>query len=288
MSDIFSPIPAFTKDPYTVLINAVQTLMTVTIFGNKSKNFITKFDVTPETAMAFEESIENIFDEKCQAIIFHIFNFKPLGYSHVMKFAYEIRVKLAGKKIYNFFYSGQSLFTSGLLISAKIKSTKNDIIFVIRVKGDDRLSIVEYKFTDSGYKQIREDMILKANDESADELREKILKKTKPKHIILYGENVEMPIMKKLKKNVFSHEKIHRLDKNILKESIVQTFKIAKYVRDRSYVKYHVIPKCAKHFAVYFKDREEAFFTAKTGEIVPFTKEDYAVRDAVDLEVRYV
>uniref|UniRef100_A0A914QNZ7 Uncharacterized protein n=1 Tax=Panagrolaimus davidi TaxID=227884 RepID=A0A914QNZ7_9BILA len=288
MSDIFAPISTFTKDPYTVLINAVPTLMTVTVFGNKSKNFITKFDVTPETAMAFEEAIENIFDEKCQAIIFHIFNFKPLGYLHVMKFAYEIRVKLADKKIYNFFYSGQSLFTSGLLISAKIKSTKNDILFVVRVHGDDRLSIFEYLFTDAGYKQIREDMILKANDEPAHDLRKKILKGTKPKHIIVYCENGELPIMKKLKKNVFTNEKIHRLDKNILKESIVQTLKITKYVRDRSIVKYHVIPKCAKHFAVYFENREEAFFTAKVGENVPFTKEDYAVRDAVNISVSYV
>uniref|UniRef100_A0A914R970 Uncharacterized protein n=1 Tax=Panagrolaimus davidi TaxID=227884 RepID=A0A914R970_9BILA len=284
MSDTFAPISASTTDNYTVLVTAVPNLMTVMVFGNKSKTLITKFDVTSDDAMAFEEGVADIFDGKCQAIILHIFNFKPVGYAHVMKFAYELRVKFADNKIYSYFYSGQSLFTSGLLISAKIKSTKNDVLLVVRVK-NDKLSIVEYLFTDLGYKQIREDLIEKADDEPALDLREKILKETKPKHIVVYGESAELPIMKKLKKNVFSNEKIHRLDKSILKESIVQTMKIAKYVRDRTIIKYHIIPKCAKDFAVYVENRDEPIFTAKAGEPLPVFKEEYAFRDPFDMEV---
>uniref|UniRef100_A0AC35GKG3 Uncharacterized protein n=1 Tax=Panagrolaimus sp. PS1159 TaxID=55785 RepID=A0AC35GKG3_9BILA len=282
MSDAFAPISISTNDNYFVLITAVPSLMTVMAFGNKSKSLIIKFDVTPENAMAFEEAVENVFDGKCQAIVLHIFNFKPIGYPHVMRFAYELRVKFADKRIYNFFYSGQSLFISGMLISAKIKSTKNDVLICIKVR-DDRLLITEYLFTDAGYKQIREDVVTKAVDEPALDLRDKILKETKPKHIVVYAESMELPIMKKLKKNVFSEEKIHCLDKSILKDSIMQTMKISKY--DRKIIKYHVIPKCAKDYAVCFQNNDVPFFTASAGDTLPIIKSECAVRDAFDMEV---
>uniref|UniRef100_A0AC35EY71 Uncharacterized protein n=1 Tax=Panagrolaimus sp. PS1159 TaxID=55785 RepID=A0AC35EY71_9BILA len=284
MSDSFAPISASTDDKYFVRISAVTNLLTVMVFGNASKSLITKFEVTPDTAMAFEEAVEDIFDEKCKAIIWDIFKFKPVGYSHVIKFAYEIRIKLIDKKIYTCFYSEQSLFTSELLITAKIKSTKNDTFLCIRAL-DYRISLAEYIFTDDGYKPIREEFIGIIDDESALDLREKILKGTKPKHIIVYSRYAKLPTVNKLKDNVFTHEKIHYLDKSFFDEPILQTIKIAKYVRDRKIIKYHVIQKCTKDFGVYFENSDEPLFIAQVGETLPISKKEYALRNAIDMDV---
>uniref|UniRef100_A0A914YPN3 Uncharacterized protein n=1 Tax=Panagrolaimus superbus TaxID=310955 RepID=A0A914YPN3_9BILA len=285
MSNDFVPINFSANEGYFALISATSDLLTVMAYGFKSKSLITHFDVTADKAMTFLDSVADIFDAvQCKAIILHIFYFKPTGFPHVMIFARELRRKLADNKLCNFFYSGKNLFISGMLISAKIKSIKNDSLICIWVK-PEQLLVMEYLFTDMGYNLIRENVIEKASERSNCYLRLNILHLTKPKHIVVYAENLETPFMKELKKKVFCEEKIHLLDKRILKESILQSKKIAKFVRDRSIVKYHINAKCEKDFAVYLDDIKNPLFVVKAGESLPVKVVDCVRRGAEKLLV---
>uniref|UniRef100_A0A914Y6C5 Uncharacterized protein n=1 Tax=Panagrolaimus superbus TaxID=310955 RepID=A0A914Y6C5_9BILA len=86
--------------------------------------------------------------------------------------------------------------------------------------------------------------------------------------------------MKKLKKNIFTQEKlIFRDKKTLASESIQHSLKIAKYVQDRGYTKYHVIPTCAKKYRIHSCDAfTHPFLEIEVGEQLPYKFEDYVPR----------
>uniref|UniRef100_A0AC35FH64 Uncharacterized protein n=1 Tax=Panagrolaimus sp. PS1159 TaxID=55785 RepID=A0AC35FH64_9BILA len=285
MFEIFCSVQNSRREEYLVVAKGEDELMKVSVIGYKSKKIITEYEVAADSAMAFLECVENIFDRKCKAFILDIFNFKPVGYSHVMIFAYELRNKLNSANFYNFFYSGHSLFTSGLFITAKIKPSKNDIFLCLYVE-DDQILITEYLFTDrGGYDQTREEIIEKANEKLAIDLREKILRGLNPKNIIVYGSSKNSLMMRKLKLEIFSNRKIKRFDANVKKESIKHLLKISKYVCDRKIVKYHVIPKCAKKYEIYIGDCIISSMTVDVGENLPRTFDGFLPRIKKDLHL---
>uniref|UniRef100_A0AC34FJL8 Uncharacterized protein n=1 Tax=Panagrolaimus sp. ES5 TaxID=591445 RepID=A0AC34FJL8_9BILA len=280
------PIKFFSNEGYFAVITATSDLMTVMTYGFKSESLIKQIEVSADNAMTFLDSVATIFDaSKCKAIILDIFSFKPTGFSHVMIFAQELRCKFADNKLCNFFYSGENLFNSGMLVSAKIKSSKNDSILCIRV-GTDQLYVFKYIFTDMGYDLIRENLYEEVDKESSFKLREKILRGTNPKHIIVYGEDLDAPIMRKLKKVVFFNETINLLDGKMLKESVAKSKSISKFVSDRSIVKYHINnARCQKDFAVYLDDMKNPLFVVQAGETLPVHNVDCVRRSADKLFV---
>uniref|UniRef100_A0A914PPP6 Uncharacterized protein n=1 Tax=Panagrolaimus davidi TaxID=227884 RepID=A0A914PPP6_9BILA len=285
MCEIFCSVQNSRREEYFVVAKCEDELVKVSVIGYKSKKIITEYEVTADSAMAFLESVENIFDRKCKAFILDIFNFKPVGYSHGIKFAYELRNKLNSANFCNFFYSGHSLFTSGLFISSKIKPSKNDIFLCLFIE-DDQILITEYLFTDrGGYDQTREENIEKANEKLAIDLREKILRGLNPKNIIVYGSCKNSSMMRKLKLEIFPNRKIKRFDANIKKESIKHLLKISKYVRDRKIVKYHVIPKCAKKYQIYIGDSLVSSMNVDFGENLPRKFDEFLPKIKKDLHL---
>uniref|UniRef100_A0AC34FYN0 Uncharacterized protein n=1 Tax=Panagrolaimus sp. ES5 TaxID=591445 RepID=A0AC34FYN0_9BILA len=279
----FAPIKNPQKEEYIAVCTTVKKAIKIHVIGCKSKAAITDYTVAPDNIRAFLDGISTMFDsKKCKAIIFDIYKFKPADHEcpHVINFCYQIRAKLDEMQIKHFFYADRSIFLSGLLISSKINSSKGDTVLFLLVK-DDSILVLEYIYTDLGHQKIRKDTItVPAEAESWVEIRGKILAGSKPKNIIVFGVDMDLPIMKTLKKNIFVKEKLFFIGKKTLSsESVQHSLIISKYVQDHGYTKFHVIPTCAKKYRVHCVDSlSHPFLAIEVGTQLLYKFEDYVPR----------
>uniref|UniRef100_A0A914QVC6 Uncharacterized protein n=1 Tax=Panagrolaimus davidi TaxID=227884 RepID=A0A914QVC6_9BILA len=279
----FEPIKNVQKEDYIAVCTTVENSIKIHVIGYKSKSVIAEYLIAPETVTNFIEEIPKIFDGiKCKAILFDIYKFEPLSteFPHIINLCYTIRFKLDDLRIKYYFYSDRTLFLSGLLISAKISNPSKDDVILFILANAEKLIVNEYKFGEFGYEKLRDISVTIENKDSFAEIRDKILAGTKPKKIIVFGADMDLPIMKKFKKNIFNQEKlIFREKKFIAVESAQHSLKISKWILNPSYVKYHIIQRCAKKFCLS-SCLGSPFLTIEAGEKLPYDFEEYAFRSS--------
>uniref|UniRef100_A0AC34GCR4 Uncharacterized protein n=1 Tax=Panagrolaimus sp. ES5 TaxID=591445 RepID=A0AC34GCR4_9BILA len=148
----------------------------------------------------------------------------------------------------HFFYADQSIYLSRLLISAKINSSNGDTVLFLIVK-DVNILVYEYFYTDLGYQIIRKDTVtVPAEAESWVEIQKLIF----------------------------------RDKKTVSSESVQHSLNISKYVQDRTYTKYHVIPTCAKKYGIHDIDdvKKDTYplYAVDVGDKLPIHFECYLQR----------
>jgi hypothetical protein len=277
MSDIFEPFANSSNEDYIVVSMGDVGGVEVNIVGIKSKSMIHKYIVARDQAKAFIPAIPQIFDAKCKAIIFDIYKFIPTEY-HCMHFCSEIRRELDALKIPHFFYSGKCILLAGLLVSSKIKPIKDDVNLILLVK-ENEICVKECKFTELGHEQIREVIVSVDEKDSYKTIHDKVLGESMPKNIIVFGNSIEAPMMVALKKNIFPDQKLILRERDgMMAEVIEHSLKIAKYIQNHAYAKYHVIPKCPLQYMIYFNNEDWPFITVPIGEPLPYIREEYFER----------
>uniref|UniRef100_A0A914Q792 Uncharacterized protein n=1 Tax=Panagrolaimus davidi TaxID=227884 RepID=A0A914Q792_9BILA len=146
---------------------------------------------------------------------------------------------------------------------------------MVMVNADNDLVITKLKYTLNGYEQNIICLTPEMQETNALKLRQQIIGDENPKKIILYSTGHGSMLFKLLRntilksKNLIAVEKTHT---EILGKAAIE---IAKWLKDKSRIRFHLIPVCSKTFIFTdkFDNFENPLLTINRGEQLPLTKE---------------
>uniref|UniRef100_A0AC34FIS0 Uncharacterized protein n=1 Tax=Panagrolaimus sp. ES5 TaxID=591445 RepID=A0AC34FIS0_9BILA len=202
-------------------------------------------------------TMKNVF----KGIIIDLFklNLRGTPYHFSYKYCEELRKIFRQKKIPSVFLTEQICIFTSYLIAAKINVEFDDtVLFVLTADvykdGKETLGVLAatFKFTPNGYQLINIKKISSFNAKEKPELLHRQIcgdssLNPPPKHVIIptYGSK-KIPFKKIFKS--YNLILINACVENFQKEFLIET---CKWLLDKSYIKYHILPLCSRDIQVY-------------------------------------
>uniref|UniRef100_A0A914R469 Chromo domain-containing protein n=1 Tax=Panagrolaimus davidi TaxID=227884 RepID=A0A914R469_9BILA len=233
---------------YFAYIRSVNDRLRVTIYGCQSGKFILQNEFT--NINKFIANVSKIFDSKIKAIILQVFNFTNKKYPNNIHFCEALKAKLDACKIPYYFISDANMLFASILTTANVSGENVTVInshFGIAVK---------LEYTENGYK-IGElfpnaEALVNSNDikkvlVSTDKNQQRFMKMFKSKNPIL-------------------------IDEGSLDNFTKALTEVKKWMLDKTYMKFHVIPMTAReyHIGYEFGKESHTFLMVENDLVLPF------------------
>uniref|UniRef100_A0AC34FWM0 Uncharacterized protein n=1 Tax=Panagrolaimus sp. ES5 TaxID=591445 RepID=A0AC34FWM0_9BILA len=187
-----------------------------------------------EDVEAFITDIPKIFNTKVKAIIFRVFGFKHEKYPNNIKFCEDLKNKIDACKIPYYFLSNTDFIFTQSIVASNISTNFDENILIVFSDVDTAMKL---QYTKHGYKFIE-----KIFDENS---MTKV--RNLQKVIVLSGKNQQKFMNLFKSRNPILVQ--YRDNENILKCLI----EINKWMFDKSYTKFHVIPRSDKYFTIGYE-----------------------------------
>uniref|UniRef100_A0AC35FDF2 Uncharacterized protein n=1 Tax=Panagrolaimus sp. PS1159 TaxID=55785 RepID=A0AC35FDF2_9BILA len=240
--------------------NKKQLIGFISTFGGASaviiidsiiEKLVHYFPFEPENAETFidEFVISNFGNNIFKAFIVDLFGqrFKDTSFVISYNFCNALKKKFSQLQIPFYFISQESYLYSSLLIATKIDVNFGETVTLVVPKNNTEFDVAEFKFTKIGYNLIQEKSItidLKAKRQI---LKQQILGTSTPDKIVFASYDAKKFPYKKVFKSmnlaVFDCcLRCHR------EKFVIET---CKWMLDKTYAKYHIIPTSNKSIHIY-------------------------------------
>uniref|UniRef100_A0A914PX82 Uncharacterized protein n=1 Tax=Panagrolaimus davidi TaxID=227884 RepID=A0A914PX82_9BILA len=194
-----------------------------------------------------------------------------------MDFCEAISKKLDALHIRHLYLPARYASSLVTLHNANINLQFNETVLLVHLNGSIA-SINVFKWTENGYKEIFHKRININGKENAKLLRDEILGESNPRKIVLVCISKDKTLVKFLRK-------VLKSNKLIAFDSIPNTYgnvfdDIAKWMFDKSFIKYHIIPMCERNFlfSSAIGKKTFPFLFLEHSESLPFKKTCYVSR----------
>uniref|UniRef100_A0A914Z7Z2 Uncharacterized protein n=1 Tax=Panagrolaimus superbus TaxID=310955 RepID=A0A914Z7Z2_9BILA len=229
--------------------------------------------------MPVEEFVENIhvvFDQTFKAVIVNVFDITAeTGFSNNVKFCEAIREKLKKLKILHYFVSDDNVTIASSLIIGNINAKLQESIFIVMAH-ETHYIIHDLCFTDAGYKLISHRYVqVDAKKESLENIKQKIYGSSTPENTVVISLDPNDPLFLCLKNNASKFKNLVAFDVSDIYLSVVlYVDEMYKWLMDKRYIKYHVLPASARTYFMVTKAVEDANRCryVDRNEILPFKK----------------
>uniref|UniRef100_A0AC35FWI7 Uncharacterized protein n=1 Tax=Panagrolaimus sp. PS1159 TaxID=55785 RepID=A0AC35FWI7_9BILA len=250
----------------------------VMINGDENTIFI-RTNISPivyKDAKKFVEDIPKLFKDVKGALL-NVFCHHPIGYKTNMDFCEAISKKLDALHIRHSYLSAKYSSSIILLHIANINLHFNETVLLALIY-DGHVCVTGLKYTENGYKEIFDKLININGKENAKLLRDEILGKSNPSKIVLVCISKDKPLVKFVRKTLKSNKLIAFDSMPDIGENFLDD--ISKWMFDKSFIKYHIIPMCERNYffiTVIGKETFPVLFLEKS-EDLPFKKTCYVSR----------
>uniref|UniRef100_A0A914PI56 Uncharacterized protein n=1 Tax=Panagrolaimus davidi TaxID=227884 RepID=A0A914PI56_9BILA len=227
-------------------------------------------------AKKFVEDIPKLF-KNVKGALLNVFCYQPNGYKTNMDFCEAISKKLDELHIRHSYLSIKYSSCLIMLRMANINLQFNETVLLVTINDSD-VAINGFKYTENGYKEVCDKRININGKENAKLLRDEILGESNPKKIVLVSLSKDKTFVKFLRKVLKSNKLIAFDSMPDIDENVIDD--IAKWMFDKSFIKYHIIPMCErKYFFITAIGKETfSFLFLEQSEILPLKKTCYVSR----------
>uniref|UniRef100_A0A914PU10 Uncharacterized protein n=1 Tax=Panagrolaimus davidi TaxID=227884 RepID=A0A914PU10_9BILA len=229
--------------------------------------------VVYKDAKKFVEDIPKLF-KNVKGAFLNVFSHQPIGYKTNMDFCEAISKKLDELHIRHSYLSTKYLSSLITLHIANINLQFDETILLVHIN-ESRVSINGFKYTENGYKEIFDKRININGKENAKLLRDEILGESNPMKIVSVSLSKDKTLVKFLRKVLKSNKLITFDSMRDIDENVIDD--IAKWMFDKSFIKYHIIPMCERNYFFITAIGKETFpvIFLEQAEILPFEKTCY-------------
>lgn len=225
-------------------------LIVVFVIGSKTKEILHACQFTP--VGNFVNALSVLFDQKFKAIILNVFEITPPGFSNNVKFCEEIREELTRLKIMHRFISDAHYYATTSLIVGNITCKLHESIMVVVILGGNYIIFGLY-FTIAGYEIVSYRSFAVDEKESIESIKQKIYDSSTPRKVAVVAINSSLPIFVRLKNNASKFENLVAFHLDVCNAPCQLVHEMYKWLMDKSYVKYHLIPASSR--AYYSSDK---------------------------------
>uniref|UniRef100_A0A914PX46 Uncharacterized protein n=1 Tax=Panagrolaimus davidi TaxID=227884 RepID=A0A914PX46_9BILA len=229
--------------------------MEVIIVEFDTKKFIYVNEFTNKNVKKFIDDIPKIFTKNFLSVFFQVCLFKPNGFKHNLEFCQILRDSFAALKIRTYFFSIPDYLYTHLFIATKTKIQLEEEVILL-LDNPDKLNVFHCKLTKAGYEKEMIDNFVFDPKADVNVLRENIIRSTNPKKIIFAtykpkSKNTMLfknQILKDFVVDVFDIRRLCEFDIQFLYEMTIWILnRLSGHI-----AKCLFMPKCARHYAVYF------------------------------------
>uniref|UniRef100_A0A914QX13 Uncharacterized protein n=1 Tax=Panagrolaimus davidi TaxID=227884 RepID=A0A914QX13_9BILA len=250
----------------------------VMINGDKNEILVLK-NILPlvyKDAKKFVEDIPKLF-KNVKGALLNVFCHQPIGYKTNMDFCEAISKKLDALHIPHLYLSTRHTSSLFSLHVANINLQFNETVLLVHLNYN-HVSINGFKYTENGYKEVCDKRININGKENTKLLRDEILGESNPMKIVLVCLLKDKTFVKFLRKVLKSNKLIAFDSMPDVDENVIDD--IAKWMFDKSFIKYHIIPMCErKYFFITAIGKETfSFLFLEPSEILPLKKTCYVSR----------
>uniref|UniRef100_A0A914XX16 Uncharacterized protein n=1 Tax=Panagrolaimus superbus TaxID=310955 RepID=A0A914XX16_9BILA len=244
--------------------------------------------------MPVEEFVENIhvvFDQPFKAVIVNVFDITAeTGFSNNVKFCEAIREKLKKLKILHYFVSDDNVTIASSLINGNINAKLQESVCIVMAH-ETHYIIYDLCFTKNGYKLISHRYVqVDAEKESLENIKQKIYGSTTPDNTVVASLNPNDPLFLCLKNNASKFKNLVAFDvSDIFRSAVLFVDEMYKWLMDKKYIKYHVLPASARTYYMSTKSVEDAnrLRYVDRNEVLPFKESFQLERNAQTAYVTY-
>uniref|UniRef100_A0AC34F8C7 Uncharacterized protein n=1 Tax=Panagrolaimus sp. ES5 TaxID=591445 RepID=A0AC34F8C7_9BILA len=298
---MFSTLKGFENQKQLIgfITNEADDAFSFIIVDSKTEKFVTKFVFQAKNAKLFIGELSTFTSKNLfKAFIIDLFEVQmPPPYKHSYEFCEELRETFRHLQIPSYFVSEEYYLFSSLLIAAKTEVKLHETILiiltckaVIQSSGSITPGVIvgEFKFTPSGFKLVQRKTLCSLNHkEKPAILYQQICGSSNPQKIIVSAGHAKKVAFHKIFKSknltIFNGETACYRD-----GFVVET---CKWMLDKSYIKYHILPYCTKGIRIYgyFGSANHIFDIVKIniGDTLPITKSHTFAKSLPQLHIMF-
>uniref|UniRef100_A0A914QJG5 Uncharacterized protein n=1 Tax=Panagrolaimus davidi TaxID=227884 RepID=A0A914QJG5_9BILA len=238
---------------YIALISACQSYLKIGIYGFQSKEAYVH--VVVSDIQGFIDGIAKIFDSKIKAVILEVYGFSSEKFPNNIQFCKALKAKF-GSIPYSFISDYNFLLTK-ILVAVNISVKLGEFILVLLI-AENYFEIVVLEYTKNGHEVLRHQR-MNDMEVDADELRERILGETVFQKILFCswkGDNqVENTLKNVLKAETKKFVMINLINgSKFIGDGLIEE---SKWILNKKYTKFHVLPTCARIYVIGFERGDE-------------------------------
>uniref|UniRef100_A0AC34FD46 Uncharacterized protein n=1 Tax=Panagrolaimus sp. ES5 TaxID=591445 RepID=A0AC34FD46_9BILA len=277
---------------YAFICSTPPGILSVSVIDCETEKLLPLHSYYATDFMKFAREIPLIFKDKFKAVVSCHSNFCPPEFESNLIFCHTVREQFEVAKVPNFFTTDQNILLTNLLIAANISPKTDDIVTIITVNGKNSLKIGKLKYTENGYEKSMICLTPEMQEKNVEKFREQILgEENAVKKTILYSSKAGSPLFKLLRNSVLKSKKLIAIEKNIEEYIDKTVVEILKWLKDKSYTKFHIIPTCTKKYIITNKpdNFDNPLLIVDPSEKLPLVKECFSMdSDNVYIYANYV
>uniref|UniRef100_A0A914Z570 Uncharacterized protein n=1 Tax=Panagrolaimus superbus TaxID=310955 RepID=A0A914Z570_9BILA len=237
-------------EEFMALVNGKGEKVEIIVVSCKSKTINRQLSFTINNSKTFVEKIGFLFKDFFKAVILNLYDLDPRGYyPNNLEFCEAVREKFKAVKVPHFFLSAPLVILSTSLITAKIYAKNGEKILILQFSPTSDVIISELTLTKKGY-QISDYREISADDLTANENDGIMNFNCNPKGIILCDAPSSMKQL--LKNSILKNKKFFEFTKKDGQHVPEFLNEWTKWLMNKSFNKYFVIPYCMRNYDVSF------------------------------------
>uniref|UniRef100_A0AC35GSQ2 Uncharacterized protein n=1 Tax=Panagrolaimus sp. PS1159 TaxID=55785 RepID=A0AC35GSQ2_9BILA len=219
----------------------------VTVDARTSR--IAKNNVKIGSCKKFVMEIPKLFKRDIKAVIFNVFGVESSHFSNNYAFCKAIKVKLDQMKLSYSFVDAYQHLCSYLLIDNNVAVGIGESVLIVLVNKKG-IHSMDLRYTKDGYELQGSTPYFPFNPaESHETIGQKIMGTSNPKKIIVSPNAPGYPVMKYIKQ-ILNHKDVIVAEYEVYKHDQKFVTETAKYLFDKSYTKYWIIPRLSYGYSI--------------------------------------